>query len=77
MTMVLSTRRTVAEKYIFQRLLKGQLQRSCAPPYLRSLCPKQTNRNDWGLWLCQIANMVSILHGVDPSNVSFNVAAKR
>ena len=36
-TMVSSTYMTVAEKYIFQWLLKGQLQRSCAPPYLRSL----------------------------------------
>ena len=43
-TMVSSTYMTVAEKYIFQRLLKGQLQRSCAPPYLRSL---------WDIWNAQ------------------------
>ena len=38
-------------------------------------CSKQTNGNDRGVYA--IANMVSILHGVDPSSISFNVAAMR
>ena len=38
-------------------------------------CSKQTNGNDCGVYA--IANMVSILHGVDPSSISFNVAAMR
>ena len=36
-------------------------------------CLKQTDGNDCGVYA--IANMVSILHGVDPSSISFNVAA--
>ena len=35
-------------------------------------CPKQTNGNDCGVYA--IAYMVSILHGIDPSSVSFNVS---
>ena len=38
-------------------------------------CSKQTNGNDCGVYA--ISNMVSILHGVDPSSISFNVAAMR
>ena len=38
-------------------------------------CPKQTNGNDCGVYA--IANMVSVLHGIDPSSVSFNVSAMR
>ena len=38
-------------------------------------CPKQTNGNDCGVYA--IANMVSVLHGEDPSSVSFNVSAMR
>ena len=57
-------------------LLKGQLQRSCAPPPPKIFVshmkyPKQTNGNDYRVYA--IANMVSILHGVDPS-IWFNVS---
>ena len=38
-------------------------------------CPKQTNGNYCGVYA--IANMVSILHGIDPSSISFNVSAMR
>ena len=40
-------------------------------------CPKQTtgNGNDYGFYA--IVNMVSILHGIDPSSVIFNVSAMR
>ena len=36
-------------------------------------CPKQTNGND--CWAYAIANMVSILHGIDPRSVRYNVSA--
>ena len=35
----------------------------------------QTNGNDCGAYA--IANMVSILHGIDPRSVSYNVSAMR
>ena len=38
-------------------------------------CPKQTIRNDCGIYA--IANMISILHGIDPSSVCFNVSVMR
>ena len=81
LTMVSSTDMTVAGKFICQRLLKGPLQISCALPTVPKIfvrhvaCSKQTNGNDCGVYA--IANMVSILHGVDPSRISFNVAAMR
>ena len=37
--------------------------------------PSVMTENDCGVYA--IANMVSILHGVDPSSISFNVAAMR
>ena len=37
--------------------------------------PKQINGNDCGAYA--IANMVSILHGIDPRSVSYNVSAMR
>ena len=59
---------------------EGQLQRSCAPPipkiFVRHMkSSKQTNGNDCGVYAN--ANMVSILHGVDPSSITYNVAAMR
>ena len=38
-------------------------------------CPRQTNGNDCGV--SAIANMVSALHGIDPSSVRLNVSAMR
>ena len=37
--------------------------------------PKQTNGNDCGVYA--IAIMISILHGIDPRSVSFNVSVMR
>ena len=37
--------------------------------------PTQTNGNDCGIYA--IANMVSILHGIDPSGLSFHAPAMR
>lgn len=44
----------------------------CSP--LRK-CPTQTNGNDCSVYA--IANMGNILHGIDPSGVSFQVSAMR
>ena len=81
LTMASSIYMTVAGKFICQRLLKGQLVAKiiCTPLpkiFVRHMkCSKQTNGNDCGVYA--IANMASILHGVDPSSISFNVAAMR
>ena len=65
----------VAEKYTLTATERAFVKIMCTPLpkiFVRHMkCPKQTNGNDCGVYA--IANMISILHGIDPRSVSFNV----
>ena len=69
----------VAEKYTLAATERAVAMIMCTPLpkiFVRHMkCPKQTNGNDRGGYA--IANMISILHGIDPSSVSFNVSVMR
>ena len=66
-----------AEKYTLTATERVVAMIMCTPlpkVFVRHMkCPKQTNGNDCGLYA--IANVISILHGIDPRSVTFNVSA--
>ena len=69
----------VAEKYTLTATERAVAMIMCTPLpkiFVRHMkCPKQTNGNDLGVYA--IANMISILHVIDPRRVSFNVSVMR
>ena len=68
-----------AEKYTLTATERAVAMIMCTPLpkiFVRHMkCPKQTNGNDCGVY--DIANMISILHGIDPRSVRFNVSVRR
>ena len=69
----------VAEKYTPTATERAVAMIMCTPQpkiFVRHMkCQKQTNGNDCGVYA--IANMISILHGIDPRSVSFNLSVMR